>query len=189
MRPIEQLVEFLVKRSQKEYKIIVRALATALGGTLFIIGIPALILWAGKLFSTGLMLPALPARIGASACFILGIPWMLSAIFWQLVHGKGTPVPIVPTKHFLQKGPYRYVRNPMMLGFFLYIFGWVFLSNYPSAFAATGLVIALLFMEIKFIEEPELEKRFGNTYREYKKETPFLLPNMAGMFPKRTHRK
>jgi protein-S-isoprenylcysteine O-methyltransferase Ste14 len=31
-------------------------------------------------------------------------------------------------------------------------------------------------MEIKSIEEPELEKRFGDAYREYKKETPFLLP-------------
>jgi protein-S-isoprenylcysteine O-methyltransferase Ste14 len=31
-------------------------------------------------------------------------------------------------------------------------------------------------MEIKFIEEPELEKRFGDAYLEYKKEIPFMFP-------------
>jgi protein-S-isoprenylcysteine O-methyltransferase Ste14 len=26
-------------------------------------------------------------------------------------------------------------------------------------------------------EEPELEKRFGEAYRDYKKNTPFLIPS------------
>jgi protein-S-isoprenylcysteine O-methyltransferase Ste14 len=176
MRPIDRLVGFLVKRSQKEYKISVRTLAVTLGGMLFIAGIPAFILWAGKLFPAGLFLSVSWAKSASLICFIIGTPWMLSAIFWQLVYGQGTPVPIVPTKHFLQKGPYRHVRNPMMMGFFLYILGWAFLSNRWSALAAAFLVVGLLLMEIKFIEEHELEKRFGNAYREYKKETPFILP-------------
>ncbi|MCX5716202.1 MAG: isoprenylcysteine carboxylmethyltransferase family protein [Candidatus Omnitrophica bacterium] len=173
---IEKLVAFLVKRSQKEHSVVIRTLATIFGAAIFIIGIPLFILWAGGLFNTGLMLPVLPARIIAAACFIAGIPCMLSAILWQLIYGKGTPVPVVPTKHFLQKGPYRYVRNPMMLGFFLYILGWAFLGDHPAAFAAVGLIIGLLTMEIKFLEEPELERRFGNAYLDYKKETSFLLP-------------
>ena len=48
--------------------------------------------------------------------FIVGIPWVVWAVLWQLWKGKGTPVPAVPTKNFLQSGPYHYCRNPMMLG-------------------------------------------------------------------------
>ena len=151
-------------------------MAMLLGLTLFIAGIPAFILWASGLFNTGPLLPVSLARVVSSVCFIIGTPWMLSAVFWQLIRGKGTPVPTVPTKHFLQNGPYKYVRNPMIMGFFLYILGWAFLSNRMPAFCATGLIIALLLMEIKFIEEPELTKRFGNAYLEYKKEIPFMFP-------------
>lgn len=179
MHLIAWVIGFLVKRSQKEYHIVLRTLAVTLGGALFIIVIPALILWAGKLFNTPLMLSAQLSRIGVFVSFLLGLPWMILAVFWQFIHGKGTPVPVVPTKHFLQNGPYRYVRNPMILGFFFYILGWAFLSNHFTAFGAVGLVIVFLLMEIRFIEEPELQERFGNAYREYKKEIPFLLPKLC----------
>jgi protein-S-isoprenylcysteine O-methyltransferase Ste14 len=33
-------------------------------------------------------------------------------------------------------------------------------------------------IEFKFIEEPELEKRLGDTYREYKRKTPMLIPKV-----------
>jgi len=36
----------------------------------------------------------------------------------------------------------------------------------------------LLCIEIKRIEEPELTQRFGEAYREYKKETPFIVPRI-----------
>lgn len=173
---ITGLIEFLVKQSKMEHSIIVRVLATLIGATLFMAGIPAFILWTGRLFSAGPVLPVSLAQAVSLVCFIIGMPWMLSAVFWQLICGKGTPVPIVPTKHFLQNGPYKYVRNPMIMGFFLYILGWAFLSNCWLALGAAALTLALLLMEIKFIEEPELEKRFGNAYLEYKKEVPFMFP-------------
>jgi len=173
---ISGLIEFLVKRSRKGHSVIVRILAVLIGGTFFIAGIPAFVLWAGRLFNTGLVLPISLAQAVSLVCFIIGIPWMLSAVFWQLICGKGTPVPIVPTKYFLQNGPYKYVRNPMIMGFFLYILGWAFLSNRWLALGAAVLTAALLLMEIKFIEESELEKRFGSAYLEYKKEIPFMFP-------------
>ena len=175
---ISGLIEFLVKQSKKEHSIVVRILAMLLGLTLFIAGIPAFILWASRLFNPGPLLPVFLAQTVSLVCFIIGIPWMLSAVFWQLIRGKGTPVPIVPTKHFLQNGPYKYVRNPMIMGFFLYILSWAFLSNRWLALVATALVQALLLMEIKFIEERELIKRFGDAYREYKKDTPFMIPKL-----------
>ncbi len=171
-----QLVEFLVRRSAKEHSVIVRILTTLAGATFFAAGWPALVFLSGKFFYKTPLLNHQVSVAASIVCFILGIPWMLSAVFWQLVRGKGTPVPVVPTKQFLQNGPYRYVRNPMMLGFFLYLLGWTFLFNKAGAFLAAAIITAFLLAEVKIIEEPELEKRFGNAYREYRKETPFILP-------------
>jgi protein-S-isoprenylcysteine O-methyltransferase Ste14 len=47
----------------------------------------------------------------------------------------------------------------------------------------SGLAIALIYpvgilIYIKLIEEKELEGRFGSEYAEYKKRTPFLIPQL-----------
>jgi len=174
------IVDFLVRAGQKEHSVAERTLATLFGATLFIAGIPAFVFWVGKAYLRQPILPALSASICSGAVFILGIPWLVWAIAWQLVKGKGTPVPVVPTKHFLQNGPYRFVRNPMMLGFFLYLLGWaLYWNRWGSLIAAIGIEI-LLCIEIKFIEEPELTRRFGDAYRAYKKETPFIIPRIKG---------
>jgi len=175
---INHLIEFLVRQSAKEHSVLVRTITTLIGAALFVAGIPALVFWSGKFLYKTSILNHQVSYVVSIFCFILAFPWALSAVFWQLVHGKGTPVPIVPTKHFLRNGPYRYVRNPMMLGFFLYLLGWAFLCNKGGAFLAVVVLIASLLAEIKIIEEPELEKRFGDTYREYKKEIPFIFPKL-----------
>jgi protein-S-isoprenylcysteine O-methyltransferase Ste14 len=125
-----------------------------------------------------LILPAQIAGVLSGMLFIVGTPWVAWAVFWQLAKGKGTPVPAIPTKYFLKNGPYRFMRNPMMGGFFLYLLGWAFYWNqWGPLIAALGMEI-LLYLWIKFIEEPELTIRFGDAYREYKKETPFMIPKL-----------
>lgn len=178
MNLVNHLIEFLVRRATKKHNVFVQTMATLIGATLFTAGIPALVFWGGKFLSKSSLLQQEISLTASIVCFILGLPWILSAAFWQLVRGKGMPVPIVPTKHFLQNGPYRYVRNPIALGFFLYLLGWAFLFNKGGDFWAAAVLIALLLIEIKIIEEPELKKRFGNAYREYKKEIPFILPKL-----------
>jgi protein-S-isoprenylcysteine O-methyltransferase Ste14 len=176
MGVVNKLVEFLVRRSKKEHSVAVKTVATILGAAGFMAGIPAMVFGLGRLFGGSLVLPDGASKIVSIVCFVFGVPWMMSAVFWQLIRGKGTPVPIVPTKKFLQNGPYRYVRNPMMLGFFLYLLGWAFLFDNAGAFLTAAVIIILLLVELKTIEEPELEKRFDDAYKEYKKEIPFLLP-------------
>lgn len=173
---IERTIQFLVRQSRKEHSLAARALATMLGATLFIVVIPAFIWWASRIFGRARMLTPELSRISALLCFIIGVPWVVAAVAWQLVYGKGTPVPAVPTRNFLQNGPYRYVRNPMMMGFFIYILGWALLINLSGALAAAALVASALLAWIKFIEEPELERRFKEAYLEYKRETPFFVP-------------
>ncbi len=172
---LDKLVRFLVARAGKEYSAGYRAIATVLGAALFLAGCPALAAFSGRLTNGSVLAPDLAWVFGWDF-FICGVPWVVWAVLWQLWKGKGTPVPAVPTRHLLPTGPYRFCRNPMMFGFFCYIAGWAALLNRPGAYAAAGVLMALLLAEIKCVEEKELAERFGEAYLRYKKETPFFFP-------------
>ena len=117
------------------------------------------------------------ARIPLSVLFItIGI--FVTA--WSVLHFvkvRGTPVPFNPPSIVVRSGPYRYARNPMLTGVFLLLFGIGFAFNSVSlVFFFTPLFIMFNVWELKNIEEPELIKRLGNEYIEYKNQTPMFLP-------------
>lgn len=173
----EKLIQYLVARAGKEYSAGYRAVAATLGATLFLAGWPALV-WAFGLGEKEAVFSNRAAVLLSGLFFVTGIPWVIWAVLWQLWKGKGTPVPIVPTKEFLPSGPYRYCRNPMILGFFLYLSGWAALFNRTGSWVAALILMVFFVLEIKLIEEKELEERFGDVYREYKKKTPFFIPKL-----------
>lgn len=171
----DKWIGYLVARAGKKYSAGYRAVATGLGATLFVAGWPAFVWVFGAGDSEAIFHP-LTAKLLSILFFVVGVPWMGWAILWQLWKGKGTPVPLVPTREFLPSGPYRYCRNPMMLGFSLYLSGWAAFFNRGGSWTAFVLLMFFLILEIKVIEEKELEQRFGEAYREYKKKTPFFIP-------------
>lgn len=177
---LNKLIGFLVKRAGKKYSAGYRAVATAFGAILFLAGWPVLV-WVAGLGGQREVFPSSSASLLSALFFVAGIPWVGWAVLWQLLKGKGTPVPLVPTKEFLPTGPYQYCRNPMMLGFFLYLAGWSALFNRTGSWIAAAVLMILLVLEIKFIEEKELEQRFGEAYREYKKKTPFFVPKLRSL--------
>ena len=92
------------------------------------------------------------------------------------VQGRGTPLPFDPPKQFVVKGPYQYVRNPMMLGAVVLMLG-------EAAFFQSGVLVlyagALFGCAHSFVcywEEPDLKKRFGDAYRAYCQHIPRWLP-------------
>ena len=99
---------------------------------------------------------------------------------WSALHfvkAKGTPVPFNPPPNVVQTGPYHYARNPMLTGVFLILFGIGFGVNSVSLiFFFTPLFMLVNVWELKKIEEPELMKRLGNDYVEYRNRTPMFLP-------------
>jgi protein-S-isoprenylcysteine O-methyltransferase Ste14 len=85
---------------------------------------------------------------------------------WQ---GHGTPAPVVPPKNLVVVGFYRYVRNPMYLGFFV---GWAGLwVAFGGANLGVILVASLVVfgtgLFVRLYEEPTLRKLFGSEYEEY----------------------
>jgi protein-S-isoprenylcysteine O-methyltransferase Ste14 len=82
-----------------------------------------------------------------------------------------------PPPELVTSGPYAYVRNPMLAGVFALLFGFgIFLGSVSLLFVFTPLFILLNVWELKNIEEPELVKRLGEKYVEYRKRTPMFLP-------------
>ena len=92
------------------------------------------------------------------------------------VKGRGTPLPLDPPKQFVTAGPYRFVRNPMMLGFFLLLAGEAALLGSGVVALYLFLVIGLAHLFIVFVEEPGLKKRFRPSYTVYTQHVPRWIP-------------
>jgi len=121
-----------------------------------------------------------------SLSIILSLPIFLFASFligWSALNflrAKGTPVPSNPPPQLVATGPYAYVRNPMVTGVFALLFGFgVLLGSVSLLVVFTPLFIFINVLELKAIEEPELLKRLGQDYIEYRKRTPMFFPGFG----------
>jgi protein-S-isoprenylcysteine O-methyltransferase Ste14 len=89
----------------------------------------------------------------------------------------GIGVPLNPPRELVVVGTYAWVRNPMIIAAFAWLSGLGFvLHSVSMVFVWTPAFIGLNVIELKLVEEPELERRFGAPYREYKRSVPMLLP-------------
>jgi len=127
----------------------------------------------------------LPKILPKTLNLILSLPILSVALFmmgwsvYNFLKVKGTPVPFNPPPKLVTSGPYAYTRNPMLTGIFLLLFGLaVFFRSISLALLFTPLFILINAWEVKAIEEAELEKRFGEEYVEYRKQTPMFFPSL-----------
>jgi protein-S-isoprenylcysteine O-methyltransferase Ste14 len=128
----------------------------------------------------------LPRFLPESVRLPVSIPLMALGIaftVWSAFHFlkvRGTPVPFNPPPKVVTTGPYRYARNPMLTGVFLFLFGVGFGINSPSlVFFFAPLFVLFNVWELKQIEEPELIRRLGDEYVEYRKQTPMFIPRFG----------
>jgi protein-S-isoprenylcysteine O-methyltransferase Ste14 len=64
----------------------------------------------------------------------------------------------------------------MALGTIVAFLGVAILIGSISAVALVLIGTVILLVYIKFLEEKEMELRFGEAYREYREQTPFIIP-------------
>jgi len=83
--------------------------------------------------------------------------------------GHGTPAPVAPPQRLVVVGPYRYVRNPMYLGFACGWIGlWVVFGHARLSLIAAVVAVALgVHLFVVFYEEPTLRGKFGADYEQY----------------------
>ncbi|SRR6266496_2596342 len=102
------------------------------------------------------------------ALLSLGLLLFVASLRRFATDGKGTLAPWDPPNKFVVRGPYQFVRNPMISGVILLLFGeaLVLLSRSHGIWAVCFLLLNLIYIPI--IEEPQLERRFGNSYQMHR---------------------
>jgi protein-S-isoprenylcysteine O-methyltransferase Ste14 len=92
--------------------------------------------------------------------------------------GHGTLAPIAPPQRLVVVGFYRYVRNPMYLGFATGWIGlWIIFGHANPALIAAVLAVAFgIHLFVLFYEEPTLRLKFGAAYEDYCRHVPRWLP-------------
>jgi len=95
--------------------------------------------------------------------------------------GKGLPwgefAEETRTSKLTITGAYSYCRNPMTIGYSMLPCGMgIMFRSLTMTLLIPSISLAVSIIWIKLREEPNLVKRFGDSYKEYKKKTPFLIP-------------
>src|SRR5215472_15359832 len=113
---------------------------------------------------------------------VLGFAVALRCIWDFGWTGRGTPAPFAPPQRLVVVGFYRYVRNPMYLGFAA---GWVGLwivfghANLLSIAAVAAVALGVHLFVILY-EEPTLRRKFGAAYEAYCRNVSRWWPRMKG---------
>ena len=114
---------------------------------------------------------------------ILGLGFFGASLFRFAADGRGTLAPWDPPRALVVRGPYRYVRNPMISGVLLVLAGEsLLLLSWPHA-AWTAFFLAANLAFIPFVEEPQLVRRFGAPYQEYCRHVPRVVPRLRPWTP------
>ncbi len=143
-----------------------------------IVVIPALILWL-----TGYRYVGPPPGLLVAGGLLFGAGFSLAVWTMGLFHvfGKGTAAPWNPPKNLVIRGPYRHVRNPMIVSVLIMLAaGAILLRSWEVAAWALAFFSVNQFYYFPRVEEPKLLERFGDEYAEYKKQVPRWIPRLRG---------
>lgn len=110
--------------------------------------------------------------IPGGACLALWGWWLFARL------GYGTPNPLAPPTRLVADGPFRFTRNPIMLGGWMASFGLALLLQSLSFLVMSCLVVITGAVYVRLSEEPRLQKRFGADYEAYARLVPRWLPRI-----------
>ncbi len=170
-------------KSDGSPKIKLRQLATYM---LIFIAAPVITFTFGKWLDGVLSLPEFPPfpfnLVLGFTVFFTGLYIGIKATRLLYKEGFGLPWGEARTEvqsvKLVTTGLYAYTRNPMLLGYSLLPLGMGLMFKSPGmAFPTTAAVLLINIFIVKTREEQNLERRFGEKYLEYKRRTPFLIPD------------
>lgn len=102
---------------------------------------------------------------------LFGLPLSVWSAYLLLMHGRDHSVPY-------NLPPYKYIRNPFMLGWLFVLWGEViFFRCLPLLIYAIVLTLCVHFWVIAY-EEPFLEDKYHDEYRRYKASVPRWIPKL-----------
>jgi protein-S-isoprenylcysteine O-methyltransferase Ste14 len=107
---------------------------------------------------------------------LTGLFLMVKSIADISTKGDGTLAPWSPAKKLVITGAYRFIRNPMIVGVLIILIGESICTESKKIFIWAIIFFIINNLFFFFYEEPNLEQKFGEEYRKYKKEVPRWIP-------------
>jgi protein-S-isoprenylcysteine O-methyltransferase Ste14 len=117
-------------------------------------------------FLPGLRLRAVGSVVGGAVLIVLGLALGAWAIGWFRRTGQD-PKPWMPSPELIERGPYRFSRNPMYVGMTLITIGigGVLARGWIAVLAPLALLA--VHRTAVLPEEAYLSEQFGEPYRAY----------------------
>jgi len=107
---------------------------------------------------------------------LTGTTILLWCVYAFARYGRGTLSPLDPARHFVYRGLYRYVRNPMYVGVLTILLGEALFFSSWTMLGYTAVVFAAFNLFIRLHEEPYLRKQFGEEYARYCEQVGRWIP-------------
>jgi protein-S-isoprenylcysteine O-methyltransferase Ste14 len=109
----------------------------------------------------------------------IGLYVLLDSFARFALQGIGTPAPVMPTRHLVVSGLYRFVRNPMYLAGLVLVVGQGLLFGDPRLLVYGIAVWIAAHLFVRLYEEPTLQRTFGAEYRQFCDNVPRWIPRLT----------
>ena len=118
-------------------------------------------------------------RVVGVAAVAAGLACLLDCFARFALEGRGTPAPVAQTEVLVASGLYRFVRNPMYVCVLIIVSGQALLFGQVWLFAYAGVLLVAFHLFVRFYEEPQLRRRFGESYETYYQHVGRWWPRLA----------
>lgn len=102
--------------------------------------------------------------------------WCTIVLF---LFGKGTPLVTSAPQKILNRNIYAYIRNPMMWALLFVVLGQALMYGQLILLAWLIALSRILHLVVVNYEEPQLERRFGESWKKYSREVPRWFPRFG----------
>jgi len=130
--------------------------------------------------------PAIASVIAGAMLVFAGAKLVAHSIRLFVRLGRGTLAPWDPTRELVSAGAYAYSRNPMKAGLFAVLLGEALLTRSLPLAAWFACFAFANVVYIRLHEEPGLEARFGDRYRDYCARVPRWWPSLRSLCSRAT---
>jgi protein-S-isoprenylcysteine O-methyltransferase Ste14 len=124
-----------------------------------------------------------PVAQAAGAVLICGGLVPIVRSFVEFINANGTPVPVAAPPRLVVSGFYRYVRNPIYLGFLAVLVGETLLFGSRGLLDYTAVALCIGVAVVRFYEEPTLTRKFGAEYQQYRRAVRAWIPRLQPWTP------
>jgi protein-S-isoprenylcysteine O-methyltransferase Ste14 len=117
------------------------------------------------------------ARVAGGILIAAGLVPIASS-FAAFVQARGTPVPMASPPRLVVEGFYRYVRNPIYVGFLIVLAGQALLFGSRGLVDYAAVAWCIGAAAVRWYEEPTLTRKFGPEYDTYRSAVRAWIPRL-----------